>query len=145
MAARDTLVAVAPDWALRYGSAQNIGFVRQVCFSVIAAGVNRGVRCTLTSATRPLKQSYDFFQAPNMVCNSRLHCWRHAQTLVNPGKIVMHIVKGNRGFVVFKLRSPSLLLRPASWMKKRSLCALRKTPPPGVRISALLWQSPSGR
>jgi hypothetical protein len=46
---------------------------------------------------------HNFFQAPNMVSNSRFHRWRHAQSLVNAGKVVIHVMQGNRRFVVFNL------------------------------------------
>jgi len=38
-----------------------------------------------------------------MVTNSRFHRWCHAQGLVNAGEIVMHIMQGNRRFVILNL------------------------------------------
>jgi hypothetical protein len=49
------------------------------------------------------QQSNDFFQALNVVSNSRFHRGRHAQGLVNPRKIVMHLMQGNRRFVILNL------------------------------------------
>jgi hypothetical protein len=28
-----------------------------------------------------------------MIANSRFHCWRHAQRLMNPAEVIMHVVK----------------------------------------------------
>ena len=72
-------------------------------------GLITHTRSDLTSQTwthlvpKSRQQSNDFFQTPNVVCNSRLHRWRHTQGLVNTRKIVMHIMQGNRRFVILNL------------------------------------------
>ena len=38
-------------------------------------------------------QVYNFFDCPQVVCNSCFHCGSNAQGLVNPAEVVMHIVK----------------------------------------------------
>jgi hypothetical protein len=40
-------------------------------------------------------QGNNFFQIPNVVCNSSFHCGRHSQALVNPAEIVVHEVQRN--------------------------------------------------
>lgn len=44
-------------------------------------------------------QIHNLFQTPNMVGYSRIHRWRHTQSLMHPAKVVIHEVKGNRRFV----------------------------------------------
>jgi hypothetical protein len=55
------------------------------------------------SPEKSRQETDNFFQAPNVVCDSRLHRWCHAQALMNPRKIVVHVMKGNSGFVVLNL------------------------------------------
>ena len=45
-------------------------------------------------------QADAFFQPPNVIWNSRLHCRGDAQGLVNPGEIIVHEVEGNGRLVV---------------------------------------------
>jgi hypothetical protein len=50
-----------------------------------------------------MQQTNDFFQAPNVVCNPRFHCGRHAQRLVNPAEIVVHIMNRDGVFMILNL------------------------------------------
>jgi hypothetical protein len=53
-------------------------------------------------ALKSRQEAGDFFQIPNVVCNSRLHRWRATQRLMNAAKIVIHKMKRERQLVVFK-------------------------------------------
>jgi hypothetical protein len=37
-----------------------------------------------------------------MIANARFHCWRDAQRLMNPTEIVVHEIKRQRVFAVFR-------------------------------------------
>src|SRR5688500_4647762 len=39
--------------------------------------------------TLSVYQPNDFFQAPNMISNARLHCWRDTQALMNAGSVLI--------------------------------------------------------
>ncbi len=43
-----------------------------------------------------------------MIRYSSLHCWGHSKRLVNPGKVVMHEVEGDRVTLVFNLLAKSV-------------------------------------
>ena len=40
-----------------------------------------------------IEQGNHFVQVPNMIANTRFHCWRNAQRLMNPTEIVIHIMQ----------------------------------------------------
>jgi hypothetical protein len=58
--------------------------------------------------TSIFSQFGDFFQTPHMVTDSRLHCWRHAQGLVNPAEIVIHKMQGERQLVISQFLGKSI-------------------------------------
>jgi hypothetical protein len=71
--------------------------------------IDRRLHCSVSvkrradAVIKSSQQADDFFQAPNVLCNASFHRWRYAQSLVNAGKIVMHVMQGNRRFVVLNL------------------------------------------
>ncbi len=40
-----------------------------------------------------LKKRNHFVETPNMIRNPCFHCWRDAQGLVNPAKVIVHVMQ----------------------------------------------------
>ena len=49
-----------------------------------------------------LQKRNHFVDTPDVIANSCFHCWRHAQGLVNPAKIVVHVMERNGVLQVFE-------------------------------------------
>jgi hypothetical protein len=41
-----------------------------------------------------LEERNDFVEAPNMIANPCFHRWRYSQRLMNPAKVVVHVIAG---------------------------------------------------
>src|ERR1039457_2263484 len=50
-----------------------------------------------------VEQRDHFFDAPNVVADTRFHRWRHAQGFMYTTKIIVHVVNGDRGDMVLNL------------------------------------------
>lgn len=50
-----------------------------------------------------LQKRDDFVDAPNVIAHACFHCGRHSQCLVNPAKIVVHIMQRDGVFQVLQL------------------------------------------
>jgi hypothetical protein len=47
-----------------------------------------------------------------VITNAHFHCWRHAQSLVNPAKIIVHVMKRNGVLQIFALLLLLVFLLP---------------------------------
>jgi len=72
---------------------------------VISAETNQFI------STKLEKRDY-FVDAPNVISNAHFHCWRHAQSLVNPAKIIVHVMKRNGVLQIFALLLLLVFLLP---------------------------------
>jgi hypothetical protein len=50
-----------------------------------------------------VKQSNQFVDAPNVIGDARFHRWRHAERLINPAEIVVHVMERDRRFQVLNV------------------------------------------
>ncbi len=72
------------------------------------------------------KQSNNFFESPDMIVDVCFHCWRHAQRLMNPAEIVVHVMKGDGVLQIFKLFGKRIreARKPAHRHSHRQILAL---------------------
>lgn len=80
------------------------------------------------------KQTAQFFNAPNVICESGFHCWRNAKCLMKTAEVVIHEIESNRVTVVLDFLAECLKTSCHGFGSGVTPCGFQTDPSSGTDV-----------